>query len=469
MKIKILVALFLIVLTTNHFPVSAQGVVEYPEYVIREGDSLGNIATLFGTTVGDIIQINNINNPDLISPGQRIRIPGLQGINGTLEIVTTQLGERYSYLPIKYNSSIENITRLNKLLLPTRVYPGSVLIIPTTQTNEPLVPIFSVDQTKTGLEYAVLSGKNPQILNLQNQARDINFSTGGSILFSNQPINTNTVDLYAPLLQEVNLSPLPLAQGSTEVVSVRSDSPVRLSGKIGDYELAFFNDSPGEYFALQGIHALAAPGLVEFSLTAEFEDGSTHNYSQMVLLAPGIFEEDPPLIVDPKTIDPAITEPENELVRTLVSQKSPTRYWTEIFSSPAVYQEYNSYYGTRRWYNDDPQVRFHTGVDYAGGLTLPISSPAPGLVVFAGPLTVRGNAVFIDHGWGVFSGFFHQDTLNVKVGERVVTGQVIGTVGNTGRVNGAGDYFGAGAHLHWEIWVNKVQVNPLDWLAYQYP
>ena len=102
-------------------------------------------------------------------------------------------------------------------------------------------------------------------------------------------------------------------------------------------------------------------------------------------------------------------------------------------------------------------------------MTLPITAPAPGRVVFAGPLVVRGNTVFIDHGWGVFSGFFHKDTLNVSVGDMVETGDVIGTVGNTGRVNGAGDYAGAGAHLHWEVWVNKVQVDPLEWLLREFP
>jgi murein DD-endopeptidase MepM/ murein hydrolase activator NlpD len=102
-------------------------------------------------------------------------------------------------------------------------------------------------------------------------------------------------------------------------------------------------------------------------------------------------------------------------------------------------------------------------------MTLPITAPAAGQVVFAGPLTVRGNTVFIDHGWGVFSGFFHQETILVNKGELVSAGQQIGTVGNTGRVNGAGDYEGAGAHLHWEVWVNGVQVDPLDWLSFEYP
>jgi murein DD-endopeptidase MepM/ murein hydrolase activator NlpD len=81
--------------------------------------------------------------------------------------------------------------------------------------------------------------------------------------------------------------------------------------------------------------------------------------------------------------------------------------------------------------------------------------------VFAAPLTVRGNATIIDHGLGVYSGFWHQSEQLVNVGDTVTQGQVIGLVGGTGRVTGA--------HLHWEVWVNGVQVNPLDWLNQVYP
>ena len=72
------------------------------------------------------------------------------------------------------------------------------------------------------------------------------------------------------------------------------------------------------------------------------------------------------------------------------------------------------------------------------------------------PSTVRGNATFIDHGWGVYSAYYHQKEINVGVGQQVQAGQLIGQIGATGRVTGP--------HLHWEIWVNGIQVNPLDWL-----
>jgi murein DD-endopeptidase MepM/ murein hydrolase activator NlpD len=127
--------------------------------------------------------------------------------------------------------------------------------------------------------------------------------------------------------------------------------------------------------------------------------------------------------------------------------------------------QFTSFYGTRRIYHGigtDLTVQgFHTGLDFAGGDGLQIFAPAPGRVVFAAPLTVRGNATIIDHGWGVYSGFWHQSEFLVQVGDVVSQGQVIGLVGGTGRVTGA--------HLHWEVWVNGVQVNPLDWLDQAYP
>ncbi len=83
------------------------------------------------------------------------------------------------------------------------------------------------------------------------------------------------------------------------------------------------------------------------------------------------------------------------------------------------------------------------------------------MVVFAGPLTVRGNATYIDHGWGVYTGYLHQSQLLVQAGDRVETGQLIGMVGNTGRVTGP--------HLHWEVWVGGVPVQPLEWTSQSYP
>jgi len=173
--------------------------------------------------------------------------------------------------------------------------------------------------------------------------------------------------------------------------------------------------------------------------------------------------------VDPATIDPASTEPELQQLISITSPATSSRLWVGDFISPAIaYAEstyFTSRYGSRRTYigqGTNLSVEgFHTGLDFGGGDGLPITAPASGVVVFAGPWTVRGNATVIDHGQGVFSGFWHQKEINVKVGEMVEPGQLVGLIGDTGRVTGP--------HLHWEIWVNGVQVNPYQWLEREYP
>lgn len=451
------------------FGVNAQNSSSYPDYTIRPGDSLGYIANLFGTTIEEIVNLNNLTNPDLISPGQIIKIPSFAGYAGNLNLVATGVGETYSMLPVKYSTDVQTLVKLNNLLSPTQVYAGSELILIQPSDELPLIPIAKVDSKHTFLESAIRNNLNPFSLAMVNQLPGYASSPSGSVIFWRSSSSVSELSLFAPDFKKVIFTPLPLSQGITVSITLNSDQQLKLTGEIDSIPIVFFSDDVGSYYALQGIHAMAKPGLVDFTIKAVLPDGEEHTYSQQILLVPGLFDEDPPLNVDPATIDPAVTQPENELVRSIISNITLVRYWNEKFTSPAYYQEYNSLFGTRRKYNDDPNQYFHTGVDFAGGMTLPITAPAPGKVVFAGPLTVRGNAVFIDHGWGVYSGFFHQDTILVKVGEMVETGQQIGTVGNSGRVNGAGDYQGAGAHLHWELWVNGVQVDPLDWLSIQYP
>jgi len=83
------------------------------------------------------------------------------------------------------------------------------------------------------------------------------------------------------------------------------------------------------------------------------------------------------------------------------------------------------------------------------------------VVVFTGLTIVRGNMTIIDHGWGVYTCYFHQSVIKVAPGQTVTPGEVLGYQGSTGRVTGP--------HLHWEMWVGGIQVNPLQWLAEVFP
>jgi murein DD-endopeptidase MepM/ murein hydrolase activator NlpD len=245
---------------------------------------------------------------------------------------------------------------------------------------------------------------------------------------------------------------------------------VSMSGQLVDHELHFFPDADGSQVALQGVHAMLEPGPYPLRIEATLPDGSVQSFEQMVLvIAPG-YPEDPYLYVDAHTIDPAVMGPEDQLIEDTVQPATPQKYWSGVFGTPAAqYAEstyFTSRYGNRRKYfgidSDITYQGFHTGLDFGGGTGLPISAPAAGKVVATIPdQVVRGNATIIDHGWGVYSGFWHQSEFLVQVGDIVSAGQTIGLVGNTGR--------GTGAHLHWELWVNGVQVDPLDWLNQVYP
>jgi murein DD-endopeptidase MepM/ murein hydrolase activator NlpD len=163
-------------------------------------------------------------------------------------------------------------------------------------------------------------------------------------------------------------------------------------------------------------------------------------------------------------IDPAITKPEDELWGSLGVTATPEKLWEGAFHSPVpnIFEDcWTSFFGTRRSYNGSPYNYFHTGLDLCGGVGTEIFAPASGKVIFAGPLTVRGNATVIDHGWGVFSAYDHQSEIFVSPGEYVEPGQLIGLGGATGRVTGP--------HLHWEVWAGGVQVDPMDWLERSFP
>jgi len=160
-------------------------------------------------------------------------------------------------------------------------------------------------------------------------------------------------------------------------------------------------------------------------------------------------------------VDPAITEPEFAFVTELTSPAPPEKLWQGRFAFPSSTPDFiTSWYGRLRSYNGSDFTYFHSGMDFGGGESSPILAPASGVVVYTGALDVRGNATIISHGWGVYTGYWHQSRIEVKVGDVVQTGQTIGLMGATGRVTGP--------HLHFSVFVGSVEVDPEDWLNGQY-
>jgi murein DD-endopeptidase MepM/ murein hydrolase activator NlpD len=160
-----------------------------------------------------------------------------------------------------------------------------------------------------------------------------------------------------------------------------------------------------------------------------------------------------------KLLDPKFTRPEMLRLGEVYATFTPFAYWEESFTWPfggAI----TSRFGTRRDYGGEMES-CHTGVDIDGVTGDPVCAPAPGMVLLADVLTVRGGAVIVDHGAGVLSGFYHLDSIDVEVGESVQQGDPLGKMGSTG--------LSTGSHLHWELRVGGVAVDPVEWTGRTFP
>jgi murein DD-endopeptidase MepM/ murein hydrolase activator NlpD len=116
----------------------------------------------------------------------------------------------------------------------------------------------------------------------------------------------------------------------------------------------------------------------------------------------------------------------------------------------------SSKFGSRKSPFSDKH-EFHSGVDIAAHKGDPVMATANGTITFAGYKGTLGKSVFIDHGFGILTRYGHLNTLNVKKGQKILRGDVIGEVGSTGR--------STGPHLHYEVRLNDIPVNAEKYMS----
>jgi len=153
--------------------------------------------------------------------------------------------------------------------------------------------------------------------------------------------------------------------------------------------------------------------------------------------------------------DPRKAE-EARILRKLVKGFSPSAVFAlEHHRIPVDEFRISSFFGDRRTYlysNGERAYAIHNGIDFAAPKGTPVYASASGRVIFTGEWVIAGKTIIIEHLPGVFGLYYHLDSIAVDTGEYVKKGRAVGTIGSTG--------LATGDHLHWEIRVGGVPVDP---------
>ncbi len=167
------------------------------------------------------------------------------------------------------------------------------------------------------------------------------------------------------------------------------------------------------------------------------------------------------VIEDQRRVDPLAEDLERIFKEQTIAQRLLTTWSAQVpdfnFVRP-VDGPVSSVYGLRRFYNDEPRSP-HSGLDIAAARGTPIRAPADATVLYTGDFFFNGNVVYLGHGQGLITMYCHMDAIKVKQDQTLKKGDVIGTVGASGRVTGP--------HLHWGVYLNAIPVDPNLFLAQQ--
>ena len=261
------------------------------------------------------------------------------------------------------------------------------------------------------------------------------------------PTSTPVPELQTPALEAV--------QGGYAVVRVRATAASAVATFEGDeYPLLAKDDG---FWGIIGVAADHATGAFTVSVSLRDSSGRPLATLDAPLTVYGGNYPVEQIFLRPEEsalLDPALSAQELATREQVFSVFTPERLWSGPFIFPAG-GPISSAYGIGRSYNGAPVTSFHHGADFQADEGAPVVAANSGRVAFAGPLPIRGNSLIIDHGGGVFSGYHHLSAISAAQGQPVAKGDLIGYIGMTG--------LATGPHLHWEIIVGGVEVDPVLW------
>ncbi|HDX8375270.1 M23 family metallopeptidase [Aeromonas dhakensis] len=234
--------------------------------------------------------------------------------------------------------------------------------------------------------------------------------------------------------------------GGVAVVPLGSEAQAP-TARYQDKPVLVVREEGKRWIAIVGIPLKSQPGPHQLQVsdgrTLGFTVGSKHYREQHIKLKNG--RQVNPLAEDMARINRELAE-QTRAYQTF----SPTQPSNLLFDKP-VEGPLSSPFGLRRFFNGEERNP-HSGLDFAVGAGTPIKAPAAGKVILIGNYFFNGNTVFVDHGQGLISMFCHMSKVDVKLGQSLPRGGIVGRVGATGRATGP--------HMHWNVSLNDARVDP---------
>ncbi len=260
-------------------------------------------------------------------------------------------------------------------------------------------------------------------------------------------------------MADVMLTPAVVVAGSPELISVHLPASATVNGEWLGNTLQFFRGRDGRaWYALAGVDVQTQTGPSNLQISARTPAGATVDLGRTVQILPAHYRTST-LTVAPKFVEPGPDEltrikAERALKDKVFASSAQEPLWSGDFRAP-VHAPPTDSFGTRRTFNGK-LASIHQGMDFRAAPGTPVRAGNSGVVVLAQPLYYEGNCVVIDHGLGLFTISIHLSRIDVHEGEHVITGQLLGLSGATGRVTGP--------HLHWAVRWQNAYLDPAKML-----
>lgn len=429
---------------------------------VAAGENLTSIAELYGVTIADLKLVNHLRDDDILNVGRSLLIPG-GDVSPAIIIHPTEPGDSLQSMAGAFQLPVEDVLVANRSLNPqlTPLVGQPVALVVESSASEPVELTgfpHIVQEGETLLElsarYDVPASHLVYMNNLAYPAR----------LFPGQRLRMPG-DMPYPRLpgewREIRIKPQAPRPGDTVAIYVKNALPGEPGGSFAGQELHFAPHENG-YVALVGLDAFAPAGDYALQLVGQGEQ-AWYPFEQSLTVSASSFPTQ--TITVPQELsdllEPSIRAKEDAFLSSIYGNFTEEKQWDGLFQVPVTDTLVTAPYGGGRSYNDQPVTIFHSGTDFDGEVGTPILAAADGTVVFDDLLELRGNAVIIDHGWGIMTGYYHLSESFVDKGERVLAGQGVGAGGSSG--------LSTGPHLHWELRVMDVPVDGMRWTEEPFP